>query len=66
MVAALLGATLLAEELTSIFVVGFAAVLTVVLLVNLRGQAQYRKSGKSENILDSGSCPVLDRGSSPE
>ena len=36
MIAALLGATLLAEKLTAIFITGFAAVLGGVLLVNLR------------------------------
>jgi len=38
MIATLLGVTLLAEKLTGIFVVGFAAVLAGVLLVNLRGR----------------------------
>jgi len=40
MIATLLGVTLLAEKLTGIFVVGFAAVLAGVLLVNLRGRVQ--------------------------
>ncbi len=40
MVATLLGATLLAEKLTGIFIAGFAAVLAGVLLVNLRGRGQ--------------------------
>lgn len=40
MIATLLGVTLLAEKPTGIFVVGFAAVLAGVLLVNLRGRAQ--------------------------
>jgi drug/metabolite transporter (DMT)-like permease len=38
MIATLLGATLLAEKLTGIFIAGFAAVLAGVLLVNLRGR----------------------------
>ena len=38
MVATLLGATLLAEKLTGMFMAGFAAVLAGVLLVNLRGR----------------------------
>jgi drug/metabolite transporter (DMT)-like permease len=40
MIATLLGVTLLAEKLTGIFVVGLAAVLAGVLLVNLRGRVQ--------------------------
>ena len=40
MIATLLGVTLLAEKLTGIFVIGFAAVLAGVLLVNLRGRVQ--------------------------
>jgi drug/metabolite transporter (DMT)-like permease len=42
MIATLLGATLLAEKLTGIFVVSFAAVLAGVLLVNLRGRVPVR------------------------
>ena len=38
MIATLLGATLLAEKLTGIFIAGFAAVLAGVLLANLRGR----------------------------
>jgi drug/metabolite transporter (DMT)-like permease len=38
MIATLLGATLLAEKLTGIFIAGFAAVLAGVLLVNLRSR----------------------------
>ncbi len=38
MIATLLGATLLAERLTGIFIAGFAAVLAGVLLVNLAGR----------------------------
>jgi drug/metabolite transporter (DMT)-like permease len=40
MIATLLGATLLAEKLTNIFIAGFAAVLVGVLLVNLPGRVQ--------------------------
>jgi drug/metabolite transporter (DMT)-like permease len=40
MIATLLGATLLAEKLTGIFIAGFVAVLGGVLLVNLRGRGQ--------------------------
>jgi drug/metabolite transporter (DMT)-like permease len=43
MIATLLGATLLAEKLTGIFVAGFAAVLAGVLLVNLPGKAQLER-----------------------
>ena len=43
MVAALLGATLLAEKLTGIFIVGFAAVVGGVLLVNLRPRHRFEK-----------------------
>jgi drug/metabolite transporter (DMT)-like permease len=47
MIATLLGATLLAEKLTGIFVAGFAAVLAGVLLVNLPGRVQLeRRSAK--------------------
>jgi drug/metabolite transporter (DMT)-like permease len=42
MIATLLGATLLAEKLTGIFVVSFVAVLAGVLLVNLRGRVPVR------------------------
>jgi drug/metabolite transporter (DMT)-like permease len=40
MIAILLGATLLAERLTGIFIAGFVAVLGGVLLVNLPGRVQ--------------------------
>jgi drug/metabolite transporter (DMT)-like permease len=40
MIATLLGATLLAEKLTGIFIAGFVAVLGGVLLVNVRGRGQ--------------------------
>ena len=40
MIATLLGATLLAEKLTGIFITGLIAVLGGVLLVNLRGKAK--------------------------
>ena len=40
MIATLLGATLLAEKLTGIFIASFAAVLAGVLLVNLSGRVQ--------------------------
>jgi drug/metabolite transporter (DMT)-like permease len=40
MIATLLGATLLSEKLTGIFIAGFAAVLAGVLLVNLPGRVQ--------------------------
>jgi len=40
MIATLLGATLLAEKLTGIFIASFAAVLAGVLLVNLPGRVQ--------------------------
>jgi len=43
MVATLLGATLLAEKLTGIFIAGFAAVLAGVLLVNLPARAQLER-----------------------
>jgi len=43
MIATLLGATLLAEKLTGIFIAGFAAVLAGVLLVNLRGRGQLER-----------------------
>jgi drug/metabolite transporter (DMT)-like permease len=43
MIATLLGATLLAEKLTGIFIAGFAAVLAGVLLVNLRGRVQLER-----------------------
>jgi drug/metabolite transporter (DMT)-like permease len=42
MIATLLGATLLAEKLTGIFVAGFAAVLAGVLLVNLPSRVQLK------------------------
>ena len=47
MVATLLGATLLAEKLTGIFLAGFAAVLAGVLLVNLRGRVQFERHSKT-------------------
>jgi drug/metabolite transporter (DMT)-like permease len=47
MVATLLGATLLAEKLTGIFLTGFAAVLAGVLLVNLRGRVQLERHSKT-------------------
>ncbi len=43
MIATLLGATLLAEKLTGIFIAGFVAVLGGVLLVNLRGRNQLER-----------------------
>ena len=43
MIAALLGATLLAEKLTGIFIAAFAAVLAGVLLVNLPGRVQLKR-----------------------
>ena len=43
MIATLLGATLLAEKLTGIFIAGFVAVLAGVLLVNLRGRGQLER-----------------------
>jgi drug/metabolite transporter (DMT)-like permease len=43
MIATLLGATLLAEKLTGIFIAGFAAVLAGVLLVNLPGGVQLER-----------------------
>ena len=43
MIATLLGATLLAEKLTGIFIAGFAAVLAGVLLVNLRGRGHLER-----------------------
>jgi drug/metabolite transporter (DMT)-like permease len=43
MVATLLGATLLAERLTGIFIIGFAAVLVGVLLVNFSGRVQLER-----------------------
>ena len=43
MIATLLGATLLAERLTGIFIIGFAAVLAGVLLVNVLGKAQPKR-----------------------
>lgn len=48
MIATLLGATLLAEKLTGIFIAGFLAVLGGVLLVNLpgRGQAERQPATK--------------------
>jgi len=42
-IATLLGATLLAEKLTGIFIAGFVAVLGGVLLVNLRGRNQLER-----------------------
>ena len=47
MVATLLGATLLAEKLTGMFMAGFAAVLAGVLLVNLRGRVQLEGHSKT-------------------
>ena len=47
MIATLLGATLLAEKLTGIFIAGFAAVLAGVLLVNLRGRVQLGRPSKT-------------------
>jgi drug/metabolite transporter (DMT)-like permease len=43
MIATLLGATLLSENLTGIFIAGFAAVLAGVLLVNLPGSVQLER-----------------------
>jgi drug/metabolite transporter (DMT)-like permease len=43
MIATLLGATLLAEKLTGIFIAGFAAVLGGVLLVNLPGRIEIKQ-----------------------
>lgn len=43
MIATLLGATLLAEKPTGVFVAGFAAVLAGVLLVNLPGRVQLER-----------------------
>jgi len=43
MIATLLGATLLAEKLTGIFIAGFVAVLGGVLLVNLPGRGQLER-----------------------
>jgi len=43
MIATLLGATLLAEKITGIFIAGFVAVLAGVLLVNLRGRGQLER-----------------------
>jgi drug/metabolite transporter (DMT)-like permease len=43
MIATLLGATLLAEKLTGIFIAGFAAVLAGVLLVNLPGRVRLER-----------------------
>jgi drug/metabolite transporter (DMT)-like permease len=43
MIATLLGATLLAERLTGVFIAGFAAVLAGVLLVNLPGRARMER-----------------------
>ena len=45
MIATLLGATLLAEKLTGIFVAGFAAVLAGVLLVNMPSRVRLGGSG---------------------
>lgn len=51
MIATLLGATLLAEKLTGIFIASFAAVLAGVLLVNLPGRAQLgRRSTMNCNL----------------
>jgi len=47
MIATLLGATLLAEKLTGMFMAGFAAVLAGVLLVNLRGRVQFERHSKT-------------------
>ena len=47
MIATLLGATLLAEKLTGMFMAGFAAVLAGVLLVNLRGRVQLEGHSKT-------------------
>jgi drug/metabolite transporter (DMT)-like permease len=44
MIATLLGATLLAEKLSGIFIAGFVAVLAGVLLVNLPGRVQLRST----------------------
>jgi drug/metabolite transporter (DMT)-like permease len=43
MIATLLGATLLAEKITGIFIVGFVAVLGGVLLVNLPRRVQLER-----------------------
>ena len=43
MIATLLGATLLAEKLTGVFIAGFVAVLAGVLLVNLSGRGQLER-----------------------
>jgi drug/metabolite transporter (DMT)-like permease len=42
MIATLLGATLLAEKLTGIFIAGFVTVLGGVVLVNLPGRGQLK------------------------
>jgi len=47
MIATLLGATLLAERLTGIFIIGFAAVLAGVLLVNVPGKIQPKRESSA-------------------